>query len=62
MPLDTNALGSISSSLDEITRRIGLMADAAGDDDDTLADLREVERQLETTRRRLDKILRRAGR
>lgn len=62
MGLDANALGSISSSLDELVRRIGNLATEAQDDDDALSELREVERQLQTSSRRLTKIVRRLSR
>ncbi len=62
MGLDANALGSISSSLDDLVRRIGDLATDAQDDDDALSELREVERQLQTSARRLTKIARRLSR
>jgi hypothetical protein len=58
MPLDVSALDSISATLDELTARLGQLADATGSDDDALLDLREVERQLQTCSRRLAKIVR----
>ena len=61
MALDSNALGSISYSLDDMVERIGQIADSADVDDDALAELREVERQLQTSARRLAKIVRRVS-
>lgn len=62
MALDGNALGSISYSLDDLIDRIGQLADRADDEDDALIELREVERQLQTSGRRLAKIVRRVSR
>jgi vacuolar-type H+-ATPase subunit D/Vma8 len=62
MPLDKNTLSSLSASLDDVTSRIGEVARAAGSDDEALIELLEVERQLQTAGRRLEKILRRVGR
>lgn len=59
MPLDKNALSSLSASLADLTNRIGDVARAAGGDEDALLDVLEVERQLQTAGRRLEKILRR---
>lgn len=62
MPLDVNALQSLSGSLDDLVGRLGSIAREANDDDDIGVELREVERQLETASRRLTKALRRQGR
>lgn len=62
MALDGNALGSISYSLDDLIERIGELADRANDEDEALIELREVERQLHTSARRLTKIVRRVSR
>lgn len=62
MPIDSTALSSLSASLDDITRRIGQLAAEADEDDDDRGELIEVERQLETASRRLDKLLRQASR
>lgn len=62
MPIDANVLGSISASLAELTDRIGQLADHSGEDDEALVELREVERQLQTSGRRLAKIVRRVQR
>lgn len=62
MPLDNNALSSLAASLDDLTNRLGEVARQAGDDDDALIDVLEVERQLQTACRRLTKILRRIER
>ena len=59
MALDGNALSSISATLDELVERIGHLAEKADSDDDALIELREVERQLQTSARRLMKIVRR---
>lgn len=62
MTLDGNALGSISYSLDDLIERIGQLADRADTEDEALIELREVERQLQTSARRLGKIVRRVSR
>ena len=62
MPLDKNTLSSLSSSLGDLTSRLGEVARAAESDDEALIELLEVERQLETAGRRLEKILRRVSR
>lgn len=62
MPLDYSTLSSLSASLDDITNRLGELARSAGEDDDALVELFEVERQLQTSGRRLEKIVRRVGR
>ena len=59
MSLDKNALSSLSASLADLTTRIGEVARAAGEDEDALIDVLEVERQLQTATRRLEKIVRR---
>lgn len=61
MPLDVNALQSLSGSLDDLVNRLGSIAREANDDDDIGVELREVERQLETASRRLTKALRRTS-
>ena len=62
MALDGNALGSISYSLDDLVERNGQLAEGASDEDEALVELREVQRQLETSARRLTKIVRRVSR
>lgn len=62
MTLDKNALSSLSASLVDLTNRLGDVARDAGEDEDALIDVLEVERQLETASRRLEKILRRISR
>ncbi len=57
MPLDVNALESLSASLDDLVRRLGSIAREAGDDEEIGVELREVERQLETASRRLVKAV-----
>jgi hypothetical protein len=61
LALDGSALGSVSATLDELIARLRQLADAANEDDDALIELREVERQLQTTARRLAKIVRRVS-
>lgn len=61
MTLDVNALDSISATLSELTGRISQLIEASDDDEDALAELREVERQLQTSTRRLVKIVRRVS-
>jgi hypothetical protein len=60
--IDFTALASLATSLEDLTRRIGDLAAAGHDDDDERLDLLEVERQLQTTSRRLEKIVRRGRR
>lgn len=62
MPLDSTALSSLSASLEDLTNRLGQLAGAGGDDDEDRNELLEVERQLQTAGRRLEKIVRRASR
>ncbi len=62
MTLDKNALSSLSASLVDLTNRLGDVARDAGEDDDALIEVLEVERQLQTASRRLEKILRRVSR
>ena len=61
MTLDVNALDSISATLSELTDRITQLLQASDDDEDALAELREVERQLQASTRRLAKIVRRVS-
>lgn len=62
MSLDKSTLSSLSASLSDLTSRLGDVAREAGSDDEALIELLEVERQLQTAGRRLEKILRRIGR
>lgn len=62
MPLDYSTLSSLSASLDDITNRLGDLGRSAGEDDEALVELFEVERQLQTACRRLEKIVRKVGR
>lgn len=62
MALDKNALSSLSASLDDLTTRLGEVARSAGEDEDALIEVLEVERQLTTARRRLEKIVHRLSR
>ena len=53
-------LASLSTALDELTRRVTTTADDAKADDEELAlDLYEVERSLRTAGRRLGSVVRR---
>lgn len=52
-------LGSLHSSLDDLTRRVSAAADQlAGSDDATSAGLQEVERHLRSASRRLERVIR----
>ena len=59
MPLDAAALSSISTALDELTQRIGALADEhkSSPREGVAADLYEVERNLNAAARRLKAIL-----
>lgn len=61
MSLDVSALSSISASLDDLTERISQLIAEATEDEDALVELREIERQLQTSTRRLTKVVRRAS-
>lgn len=51
-------LSSVSTALDELTRRLSAMADAAAGGDETLAtELFEIERSLQGAQRRLAKLV-----
>jgi hypothetical protein len=58
VPLDISQLGSIASSLEELTERLGRIRREGDSDDELMVDLNEVERQLNTASRRLNKSLR----
>jgi len=62
MTLDRNALSSLSASLGDLTSRLGEVAREAGEDEDAVMEVLEVERQLSTAGRRLEKIVHRLGR
>ncbi len=62
MGLDVNALDSMSATLHELTDRISHLLADANEEDDAVAELREVERQLQSSTRRLTKIVRRVQR
>ncbi len=62
MPLDATALSSLSATLEDVTTRLGQLADQTDEDDDERGELLEVERQLLTANRRLEKLLRRTSR
>jgi hypothetical protein len=63
MELDTAALSSLSSSLDDLAARVTAMADSLGGSprEDVAADLYEVERSLQAADRRLKALLGRLG-
>ncbi len=51
-------LSSVSTALDELTRRLSAMADAAaGGDESLVTELFEIERSLQGARRRLAKLV-----
>ena len=60
MPVDVSALGSIQSSLEEVLERLGDQTRGLDDDDEIGSELREVQRQLATASRRLEKAQRQA--
>ncbi len=60
MKIDVSALGSITLSLEELIDRLQQITRNVHEDDEVGAELREVERQLQTASRRLDKAMRRA--
>lgn len=62
MGIDINALDSMSSTLQELTDRISHLLVETNEEDDAVAELREVERQLQSSTRRLSKIVRRVQR
>jgi hypothetical protein len=59
MPTDLAELSSIASSLDQITRRVGSMAEHASEDgEDTVSgELFSVERALQGATRRLQRLV-----
>jgi hypothetical protein len=63
MELDTAALSSLSSTLDDLAARVTAMADGLGGTprEDVAADLYEVERSLQAAARRLNALLHRLG-
>ncbi len=62
MALDHSALDSLASSLDDLVRRLTDLTSDAESDDDLLMELREVERHLQTSNRRLQKVVHRMAR
>jgi hypothetical protein len=58
MPAPIAELSSVSTALDELTRRLGAMAEAAESekDEDTSTELYAVERALRGAHRRLQKL------
>jgi hypothetical protein len=62
MPLDAAALSSLSTALDDLTKRITTLADAyqTSPREDVAADLYEVERNLQAAARRLKAVLAKA--
>lgn len=63
MPPDYSELSSLAASLETLTRRVSLIAEAADEegDDSAATDLFAVERALEGAQRRLARILHRSG-
>ncbi len=60
MSLDPHALTSIASSLEDITNRLAhITKGMSADDDDAIIELNEVQRQLTTASRRLEKVVHR---
>ena len=59
MPTDLAELLSIASSLDQITRRVGVMAEQAntGGEETVSAELFSVERALQGATRRLERMM-----
>ena len=62
MTIDKTALSSLAASLDELTRRLAELSSTAEEDDDDRSELNEIERQLQTAARRLDKVVHRSRR
>lgn len=62
MTIDKTALSSLAASLDELTRRLAELSSTAEEDDDDRSELNEIERQLQTAGRRLDKVVHRSRR
>jgi len=58
MPIDTNALGSIAASLEDLNKHLSELIQSSGEDDDSIVEILEVERHLETSARRLTQIMR----
>ena len=58
MAIDYHVLSSLAATLDDIVNRLGEQARAAGEHDEAAIDLQEVERQLMTASRRLNKVAR----
>jgi len=58
MPTDRAELSSIASSLDQITRRVGAMAEQADDggEETVSGELFSVERALKVATRRLERL------
>lgn len=62
MSLDLSALGSIQLTLDDVLERLASVTADLHDDDPISSELHEVERQLSTAARRLEKAARSARR
>lgn len=60
MAIDVSALGSVTLSLEELVDRLRDISRDLDDDDEVGSELKEVERQLHTSLRRLEKAMRRA--
>ena len=58
VPLDIAQLHSIASSLEEISDRLARLRREGDSEEEIMVDLTEVERQLSTASRRLNKSLR----
>lgn len=61
MALDVSALASLNASIADLVDRLGRLSANLDDEDEVGAELREIERQLQTASRRLTKAVRRAG-
>lgn len=58
MPNPLPELSSLAATLDDLTRRVSVMAEGSAAGDETLsAELFEIERDLRTAARRLDRLL-----
>ena len=64
MPTPTADLSSLSTALEELTRRLGAMAETAASekDEETATELFAVERALRAAQRRLSKLAAPGGR
>lgn len=60
MSVDVSALGSIARSLEELVERLRDVSRDVDEEDEVGSELREIERQLDMSSRRLQKTTRRA--